>query len=658
MADWMQFLQTVPIFSFFKASELSEIQTMFEEVVFEKGESICEIGDEGDTFYVVVSGELEVWGGANADRLVNTLGPRDFFGEMVLLQGGRRTATIKASRRARLLALARNEFESLFMKNPKAIEYFARVLCKRLASTTKGAAVRRANTVISIISRPGMKGKTLVSSTLAGILADMTHAPVLLVHAQPGSRGLHGELARLVSDDLENIPEDLRTKLASGPTPAELHLHVREDKPPSAYAEAASNLVSRLSDMFPILVFDMGLDMSGIAETVNSFSDIVIEIVDAPDSRTLVQPDSTTKVLRVINLENATSKRIAINRCEPYVIPKDSDVKRDIEGAPARLRLNGRLPPALPMHRMARKILGTSVGIALGGGAAFGIAHLGVLKVLEDNQIPIDLVAGCSQGSIIGAGYAAGIPVDTMIATAHSLGKLQNFFSAMDLTFTKPGILGGRKVIELFGPMLGGRDTFEDLVIPYRAIATDIESGEGVAIGTGRLDSAFRASSSVPGVFAPFKLDDRALVDGGVADPCPAGVVQKMGADLCIAVNVVPPLKKGLENVVSKIYRQVNRLNPLSYLGESSSLPNLFDIIMNSMQVLQYELGNFKAISADVLINPDLSEFTWVEYYRAEELIQRGAQAAERVLPAIRKSIEERLAKARPPAPTASSAAA
>jgi NTE family protein len=113
-------------------------------------------------------------------------------------------------------------------------------------------------------------------------------------------------------------------------------------------------------------------------------------------------------------------------------------------------------------------------------------------------------------------------------------------------------------------------------------------------------------------VISPFRLGDRSLVDGGVADPVPAEVVNAMGADLCVAVNVVPPLKKGVENAVSRTYRQLNRLNPLSYIGDSRYLPNLFDIIMNAMQVLQYELGNFKAISADVLINPDLSDFTWI----------------------------------------------
>jgi NTE family protein len=180
--------------------------------------------------------------------------------------------------------------------------------------------------------------------------------------------------------------------------------------------------------------------------------------------------------------------------------------------------------------------------------------------------------------------------------------------------------------------------------MPCTTVATDIESGERVAIGRGLLTAAFRASASVPMVFAPVKRGEAVLVDGGVSDPVPAEVVSSMGADLCIAVNVVPPLKRGVENAMSKLMRQFNRFNPLSYMNGGVAMPNMFDIVMNSMQVLQYELGNFKAISADVLINPDLSDFTWVEYYRSAELIQRGVEAAERAMPAIQRALDQKIA--------------
>jgi len=292
------------------------------------------------------------------------------------------------------------------------------------------------------------------------------------------------------------------------------------------------------------------------------------------------------------------------------------------------------------------------VGIALGGGAAFGLAHLGVLKVLEGAGIPIDLVAGCSQGSIISVGYAAGLSVAEMIGIAHDLGAKRNFLFASDPTFfTKPGILSGQRFLTMMRPYLKGKETFEQLLLPCKTVATDIETGERVAIGSGRLETAFRASSSVPMVMAPLKEGERCLVDGGVADPVPAEIASEMGADITVAVNVVPRMKRGIETALSYWYRRLNAFNPLSYIGDAQDMPNLFDIVMNSMQILQYELGNFKAITADVLINPDLSDFTWIEYYRADELIERGAEAAQRALPAIRKAVEGKIVPIQQAAP-------
>jgi len=648
MTQWMDFLSTIPIFSFLSKPELEALHDQFVEVSYGKGETVCKIGEPGNTFYVVLSGELEVWGGSEGKLRTGTLRERDFFGEMALLQGGKRSATVTVARRARLLALEREPFERLFLKKPKAVEYFARILCKRLASLTKGEGAERMTTTISVTSRPGLKGKTILASALAGVLKDITKASVLLVHVRPGPLGPQDPIAQLLSDDLEAVPPHIVDQLGiRSLDPVIINIEARTNLTKEQYGVRASNLVSKLSKRFAFMVFDLPSDIAALIEAVPDFSDILIDVVDLPNQVRPMKPGSPIKVFRAINLFNRNSCRIPVNSCEPFVIPQDASLSSGAATAARYIRQNPRSPSALPVHRMARKLLKSSVGVALGGGAAFGIAHLGVLKVLEQNKIPIDLVAGCSQGSIIGIGYAAGISIDEMIAIARRLGRKRNFFAAMDFTITRPGILGGNRIIEIFSPMLKGKRTFEDLVLPCKTIATDIESGERVAIGTGRLDHAFRASSAVPMVISPLKYGERALVDGGVSDPVPAEIVTQMGADMCIAVNVVPPLKRGVETVVSRAYRQLNRMNLLSYIGESRDLPNLFDIVMNSMQILQYELGNFKAISADVLINPDLSDFTWIEYYRAEELIQRGTEAAERALPAIQKAVDDRLAPVR-----------
>jgi predicted acylesterase/phospholipase RssA len=111
-------------------------------------------------------------------------------------------------------------------------------------------------------------------------------------------------------------------------------------------------------------------------------------------------------------------------------------------------------------------------------------------------------------------------------------------------------------------------------------------------------------------------------------------------------VNAVPAPEKGVTNALTRLWRRVNALNPLSYVGESRHLPNTMDVFMNTIQIFEHELGKFKAISADVTITPNLNEFTWVEFYKTEGLIERGAEAAEKALPQIKRLLAERRAEA------------
>ena len=641
MADLQDILSTIPIFSFLGRNEIAAVQELFVESSHQKNDVICHLGDEGDTFHVVLDGELEVLVGEKEDKVIAVLKRGDFFGEMALLQGGKRTATVACTRRVRLMTLDRTSFNSLFLKNPKALEYFTRVLCKRLASTSKGESSRGSTLAISVGSRqPALKGKTLIARCVAAVLHDLTGVDILVLSMRPGDEPGNDAVGQLLSNslvvDADAVQQAIRQ---TGAGIWSLDIPTRKGMGPEYHEERASNLISKLSDRFPFMIFDLSAELPFLVTAVATFSDIYIEIVNQLEPVSRDQPKDF-KHYRVINLFNG-SRRVAVSHCEPFVIPRDAAFSAD--DPTVFIRANGRAVPALPLHRLARKILGATVGLALGGGAAFGVAHLGVLKVLERHGIPIDLLAGCSQGSIIGIGYAAGISTEEMIDIALKLGKRSNALLAVDLTLTKPGLLSGDRFVNIFAPFLGRKSTFKDLVLPGKTVATDIRSGERVAIGAGSLTAAFRASASVPMVFSPIRIGDSVLVDGGVSDPVPAEVVNAMGADLCIAVNVVPPLKKGVENAVSHLFRQVNMFNPLSYLGDSQDLPNMFDIIMNAMQILQYELGNFKAISADVLINPELSDFTWVEYYRSDELIQRGIDAAERAMPAIMRAYEQKL---------------
>src|SRR5215471_191821 len=151
MNSLQEILAAVPLFSFLGPNNLAPVAALCVESIHQKGEFICREGEEGDTFHIILDGELEVFvGQGDSVRVLSLLKKGDFFGEMALLQGGKRTASVVVVRRAQLVTLDRASFNSLFLKNPKALEYFTRVLCKRVANANKGDAVYKSSMAISV----------------------------------------------------------------------------------------------------------------------------------------------------------------------------------------------------------------------------------------------------------------------------------------------------------------------------------------------------------------------------------------------------------------------------------------------------------------------------------------------------------------------------
>jgi NTE family protein len=209
-----------------------------------------------------------------------------------------------------------------------------------------------------------------------------------------------------------------------------------------------------------------------------------------------------------------------------------------------------------------------------------------------------------------------------------------------DFNVTRPGLFAGehfQRVLEGLGPIKGR--SFADLQIPFRAIATDIGTGARVELADGELSDAMRASFSAPWIFSPFRIGEHVLIDGGMSDPVPAETVRSMGADLVIGVNVVPPVYPQAQNPLEAALRALGRVRLLTP-DDAAGLPNSFDVIVRTLQVMQHELGNVRAGEADVLINPDLREYWVLEFWGAREMIEQGRRAAEAELPEIRKKVE------------------
>ncbi len=271
------------------------------------------------------------------------------------------------------------------------------------------------------------------------------------------------------------------------------------------------------------------------------------------------------------------------------------------------------------------------IGLVLGGGGARGAAHIGVLKVIEENKIPVDYIVGTSMGAIVGGLYASGMSPDEIEKTFNSIDWKDLFTdrpSREDLSFRHKqarkqlidfemgfkkgkfvlpkGLIAGQKLGFLLKSMtlqVSDIEDFDKLPIPFRPVATDIETGEMVVLKKGNLAEALRASMSVPAVFSPVEIDERVLVDGGIVKNLPVDIARQMGADIIIAVNVGVPLAK------------------------REKLGSLIDITMQvvgimTLQNVKEELSKIK--EKDLLISPDLGDYTTSDFIKAQEIIKLG----------------------------------
>lgn len=264
-------------------------------------------------------------------------------------------------------------------------------------------------------------------------------------------------------------------------------------------------------------------------------------------------------------------------------------------------------PPSLPQPREIKKPV--KVALVLGSGGARGIAHVGVLEELEKANIPIDLIIGCSAGSIVGALYADSKCTENLKEVFLTLKT--NYLIDFNLCAARYGLCQGRSLRWFLEENLDA-ENFEDLKLPFFAVTTDLYSGELVPIGGGPIVPAVEASSSIPFIFAPVSLHGRVFVDGGVVDPCPVRVAKHFEPDIIIAVelcNLLPP-----------------------------RFPtNLFGVATRSMEIVFLWQSEDCIRNADVVISPECGDIGCFDDKYHEEIYQAGRKAAIEMIPKIKE---------------------
>ena len=260
-------------------------------------------------------------------------------------------------------------------------------------------------------------------------------------------------------------------------------------------------------------------------------------------------------------------------------------------------------------------INGKKIGLVLGGGGAKGLAHVGAIKVLEANGIIPDIIVGTSMGSVVGGLYACGMPI-SKIESEFLKFKITDLFDLNVFNITKQGLIAGKKFIKLIDKH-SKNAMIENAKIKFACVACDLRTGKEYIFDSGKLSTATRASSSIPGVFAPLKQDGMLLVDGGVINNVPTDVAYKMGADYVISVDCI-----------GKAYIVKN-------------MKSVVDILMSSFSLMQYKCVNCKGYKSDAKIIVNNYEH---DYYDAKkesiiETIQLGEQATNKKISKIKKDL-------------------
>jgi len=270
--------------------------------------------------------------------------------------------------------------------------------------------------------------------------------------------------------------------------------------------------------------------------------------------------------------------------------------------------------PRKDLHESAAALPSRAgIGLALGGGFARGFAHLGVLQVLEQNHIPISHIAGSSVGSILGAAYASGAPLDRIIDTCRTL----RFRDIARWRVSRLGLASNQRLENLIERVFESR-RFENLRIPLAVVATDLASGEPVVFTQGNLVDAIRASCAFPGLFEPVEIGTRCLADGGLVAPVPTRAARDLGATVVIGVSV------GMQD------------------GYRGAPTNIFQVVSRAVSAAQKHQLEVWERHADLVLRPDVQSLAWDDFHRAEEAIAAGASAARRALPRIEKLLVQK----------------
>ncbi|MBI4357878.1 MAG: patatin-like phospholipase family protein [Candidatus Omnitrophica bacterium] len=664
----------IPLFSALGPAELELIESKIRRVEYKKGDVVYRIGEKAEAFYLILLGRFRVIGIKGETLAVLSQG--DYFGESSILLGRDHSATVETKNDGLVFKIDKKDFQELLTAIPSLSLHLSRTLGHRLTRGVSRTEVSSTK-VISICDYGFDFEKSIFAQNLAAMLAvhGKKKTIVLGLESRNESRfsvqkGHTLPLLHFQSANSEHIQKLIYEERAG------FHfLRVGNGVNGGEASSGMAALIGFLIDRYDFVLLDLPPDFRDIGVKALQQSDLVYFLV-RETQRTSAKALSFLKEFRTSF--GFTSDEVRFIVCEEkYSQPA---MGKPMFGEAEAFPVFGFLPyeadlyephdasrPAFDLENSAskytkairfftRELTGRLVGLALGSGAAFGFAHVGVLRVLEREGISIDMVAGSSIGALIGAMWASGLNAQALEEIALSLDHKSTFFKLIgfqDLLLPHDGFFKGDQVTRFLRHYLG-RKTFRVLEIPVKIVASNLFTGEEVIFDEGDVVDAIRASISIPGIFRPVRMHDQYLIDGGVVDPLPIEVLSRYGVKKIIAVNVLSASEDHAQRqrfYEARKAEEEEAIKKRSLMGRAwyylaSRLKgryraNVFNVLMNTIQFLEYGIAESAARGADVVIHPVLTDAHWAEFYSGAKLIRRGEEETLNQLSEIKKLVEE-----------------
>ncbi|MFA5335389.1 MAG: patatin-like phospholipase family protein [Candidatus Omnitrophota bacterium] len=670
-------VRKIPLFT-----DLPQVaQKMIEErcyiAEYRKDHILYREGLPADSFYCIVSGRAKVFvkTPSGEEKTLIFLHRGDYVGIVSLLTNEPHSASVQMMNDSVVLRIDKKDFSLLISEIPQLALKLSESLSRRLKRKESKPKAVFESTIISVYGLAKKSGRTMYSVNLAIALAYETRKKVMLLDMSASGKECSSML-RIEKElpcvgmgydalNYDEIKEKIVKYEAGG-----IYLLNAACGPSSRIEPAAAiSLLSSIASEFNYVVVDMPAEMDKSVYSVLTQSDLIHIVTDCDEhnlkatgklieelKKTVREPDKTIKaIINEFIMTNSFEEEVKLLGHKAYATLPDL-------GMLAGMMAAG-LPPVLAVpeclyskavRRISREIGKILVGLALGSGAALGLVHIGVLKVLEREKIPIDLIAGTSIGAVVGAFWASGMDSAELEKVALRFKDRKMLLSLADFSLMPlQGFINGNNLKRLFREYLG-RKTFHDTHTPLKIVANTLRSRENIVFDEGSLVDAVRASCSIPAIIKPVRYGDDFLIDGGTFDPVPIDVLVKGGAKKIIAVNCLPSqdeMKKIFNEFEDKRRKEEIRLAQRSIFARwaynfnnwmrRTFAPNTFDVMMNTSLAMQYVMAEAASREADCVIHPILTNAVWFELYKAEELIKRGEEETIKMLPQIKALIEE-----------------